>query len=476
MQVLIKQNAKPSNKDIVVLFVNKTEGLEKVKDSLEVIKIESILQGYNFAKSTNLLEIKGLDSCKNLIVVKLNEEQSNAKQMEELANLLEKEQEVSFIFADTSMQASAKAVADFKIKSWNFDKYTTIEGQKKDSKIASLNVSHFENGFEEELNKELAIADGVIFASTLMNEPANKLTPALYTEEIKKLEELGVKVEILDQAQLEKLGMGCLLAVAQGSAQKPYVAIMRWENGNKDDAPIALVGKGVTFDTGGISIKPSVGMEDMKFDMGGSATVCGVLKSVALRKAKVNVVGLVGLVENMPSSTAVKPGDVVTAMNGKTVEVINTDAEGRLVLADVLYYTHKILNPKFIIDFATLTGAMIISLGSERAGFFANDDKLSKELEIAGEETNELLWRLPLGKEYDKYVVSDYADYRNISKLASRGAGSVVAAKFLEQFVGDSKWAHVDIAGVAWSSKGKRTPTSFGIKLVNDFLINNYEK
>ncbi len=464
---------------VVVLSLSTLNCIDHVDGLVNKDQIKKVAESHGFFTSSyqsSLLDLKGIEGYKSVTLVKLNNKNS-VSVMQELADIKAQEQEVNFVFINQNASFAAQAVANFKLKGWNFDKYFTEESSKKASKVSKVFVDCIGcNNIEEELTKELAIADGILFASELMNEPANKLYPKTYTEEIKKLTNLGVEVEILDKKQLEELGMGCLLGVAQGSAKEPYVAIMKIFKGNKEDKPIAFVGKGVTFDTGGISLKPSWGMEDMKFDMGGSATVCGIMKSLALRNAKVNAVGIVGLVENMPSSTAIKPGDVVKAMNGKTVEVINTDAEGRLVLADILYYAYKNFSPKYIVDFATLTGAMITALGAERAGYFANSNELATELEQAGEERRELLWRMPLGEEYDKYLVSDYADYRNISKLASRPAGSVVAAKFLEQFVGDAKWAHIDIAGVAWSSKGKRTATSFGIKLVNDFLMKNHEQ
>jgi leucyl aminopeptidase len=276
---------------------------------------------------------------------------------------------------------------------------------------------------------------------------------------------------------MEKLGMGALLGVAQGSAREPQMVIMRYDGGKRGQAPLAFVGKGVTFDTGGISIKPAHGMEDMKWDMGGSAVVIGLMKALAGRKAKCNVIGVVGLVENMPSGTAQRPGDVVKSMSGQTIEVINTDAEGRLVLADALWYTQKRFKPKLMIDLATLTGAIIVALGSEQAGVFSSDDKLAKQLLESGKNVAELLWQLPISAEYDKMINSDIADMKNIG---GRGAGSITAAQFLQRFTNGVPWAHLDIAGVTWSGKSKPTVpkggTGFGVRLLDNFVAENCER
>ncbi len=285
---------------------------------------------------------------------------------------------------------------------------------------------------------------------------------------------------MLDKRQMKALGMGALLGVAQGSVQDPRLVVMRWSGAGKGKGsgqPLAFLGKGVTFDTGGISIKPSKGMEDMKWDMAGAGTVIGLMKALALRKAKVDVVGVVGLVENMPSGNAQRPGDVVKSMSGQTIEVINTDAEGRLVLADALWYTQQRFKPRFMVDLATLTGAIIVSLGHHQAGLFANDDKLADRLRAAGEAVNERLWRMPLGPEYDKQINSDIADMKNIGD--GGGAGSITAAQFLQRFVNDVPWAHLDIAGTAWSGKDAPTTpkgaTAFGVRLLDQFVSEYYE-
>jgi leucyl aminopeptidase len=296
-------------------------------------------------------------------------------------------------------------------------------------------------------------------------------------KEVSALEKLGIEIDVLDEKEMKKLGMGALLGVSQGSAHKPYMVVMRWNGGKKKDAPVAFVGKGVTFDTGGISIKPAAGMEDMKFDMGGAGVVSGLMKALAGRKAKANVIGVIGLVENMPSSTAQRPGDVVTSMSGQTIEVINTDAEGRLVLCDALTYVQEKYDPKLIVDLATLTGAIIIALGHENAGLFSNNDELSTQITNAGLAVNETVWRLPLSKAYDSQLKSDIADMKNVG---GRPAGSITAAQFLQRFITkDRPWAHLDIAAMAWATKDSEvTPkggTGFGVRLLDRFVADNCE-
>ncbi|MGB7205426.1 MAG: leucyl aminopeptidase [Anderseniella sp.] len=321
-----------------------------------------------------------------------------------------------------------------------------------------------------------AIAVGVHLARDLVNEPANKLYPETFANEIKKLKNLGLTVEVLDEKQMAKLGMGSLLGVAQGSRRKPYMCVMRWNGGKKGDKPVAFVGKGVTFDTGGISIKPAAGMEDMKGDMGGAACVTGLMAALAGRKAKVNAVGVVGLVENMPDGNAQRPGDVVTSMSGQTIAVLNTDAEGRLVLADALWYTQDRFKPKFMVNLATLTGAILVALGKEHAGLFSNDDKLSGQISQAGQATREKVWRMPLAPEYDKLIDSDIADMKNIG---GRFAGSITAGQFLQRFVNDVPWAHLDVAGTAMDSPkspiNQSWGSGWGVRLLDKLVADNYE-
>ena len=322
-----------------------------------------------------------------------------------------------------------------------------------------------------------ALASGVCFTRDLVNEPSNVLTTTEFAARLEALSSLGLKVEVLEEDALEKLGMRTLLAVGQGSESPSKVVVMEW-NGGGDEKPVALVGKGVVFDTGGISLKPAAGMEDMTMDMGGAGVVSGVMQALAMRKAKANVVGLVGLVENMPDGKATRPGDVVASMKGDTVEVINTDAEGRLVLCDVMWYTQERFEPVAMIDLATLTGAVIIALGHENAGVFSNDDTLAKQFLKAAEAEGEGAWRLPLGAGYDKQLKSRVADMKNVG---GRPAGSVTAAQFLARFVKDeTPWIHLDIAGVASIATGtKLSPkgaTGWGVLALNRLIADEFEK
>ena len=322
-----------------------------------------------------------------------------------------------------------------------------------------------------------AVADGVLLARDLVNEPANVLGPVEFAERAKALTKLGVKIEILGEPEMKKLGMRALLGVAQGSARPPRLVVMRWNGGHAKDPPIAFVGKGVVFDTGGISIKPAGSMEDMKGDMAGAATVTGLMHALAARKAKVNAVGVIGIVENMPSGTAQRPGDIVAAMTGRTIEIINTDAEGRLVLADALAYTEDRFKPRFVIDLATLTGAIIIALGHHHAGMFSTDDALATALLAAGEVTGERVWRMPLAKEYDKQIDSRFADVKN---TGGRDAGAITAAQFLKRFVKDTPWAHLDIAGTAMGSPqtdvNRSWASGWGVRLLDRLVADTYER
>ena len=366
------------------------------------------------------------------------------------------------------------------LRSYRFDKYKTKEKADKKPKLKEIKVLVEEAATAKRLFQKLEkIAEGVFFTRDLVSEPANVLFPKSLVAEAKKLTKLGLKITVLGEKEMKKLGMGALLGVAQGSAQEPQLLVMEWQGAAKSKAPIAFVGKGVTFDTGGISLKPAAGMEDMKWDMGGAGAVVGVMTALAGRKAKVNAVGVCGLVENMPSGTAQRPGDVVKSMSGQTIEVLNTDAEGRLVLCDALWYTQENYKPELIVDLATLTGAIIISLGNEQAGLFSNDDKLSEQLTKAGKTVGEPLWRMPLGPEYDKMIDCDIADMKNIS--GGRAGGSITAAQFLQRFIKNgTPWAHLDIAGVAWSGKEKPTApkggTGFGVRLLDTFVAENFEK
>ncbi|MCE9648286.1 MAG: leucyl aminopeptidase [Parvibaculum sp.] len=372
--------------------------------------------------------------------------------------------------------AAALVAFGAKLRSYRFDKYKT---KKKDEHgaVKSLAVATKAGTAARKAYATLEkIADGMFLTRDLVNEPPNVLYPVEFAKRAKTLAKVGVKVEVLGEAQMKKLGMGSLLGVGQGSTRESQLVVMRWNGGKAGDKPVAFVGKGVCFDTGGISLKPPAGMEDMKGDMGGAACVTGLLYALAARKAKVNAVGVIGVVENMPDGNAQRPGDIVTSMSGQTIEIINTDAEGRLVLADALHYTEKRFQPKFMIDLATLTGAIMVALGKEYAGLFSNDDKLSKQLSEAGEAENEKVWRMPMGPAYDKMINSQFADMKN---TGSRDGGSITAAQFLLRFVKDTKWAHLDIAGTAMASP--QTPinhswgSGWGVRLLNRLVADNYE-
>jgi leucyl aminopeptidase len=379
-----------------------------------------------------------------------------------------------------AVEMAANLAYGARLGSYRFDRYRTKEKPEKKPSLRTLSVMVKDRTAASRAFSRLdKIADGVFLTRDLVSEPANVLYPESLARQARTLTKLGVKVEVLGQARMEKLGMGALLGVAQGSPRQPQLVVMRWDGAARgaDKQPLAIVGKGVTFDTGGISIKPSKGMEDMKWDMGGAGTVIGLMRALAGRKAKANVVGVVGLVENMPSGMAQRPGDVVTSASGQTIEVINTDAEGRLVLADALWYTQNRFKPKAMIDLATLTGAIIVSLGHVHAGLFSDNDKLSQDLAAAGQAEGELVWRFPLHAEYDKEIDCDIADMKNVG--SGGGAGSITGAQFLKRFTNNVPWAHLDIAGMAWSKKGKPTVpkggTGFGVRLLDRLVADRYE-
>lgn len=364
----------------------------------------------------------------------------------------------------------------FELSSYSFDKYHTDKKADDFPKLETVNFVGKDSISKKSYEPIAALTNAVRYARDLTNEPANELTPEIYAADIKRLEHLGLKVTVLNKAELKKKGFNMLLSVAQGSINDPYVCIIEY-NGNKKKKgyDVALVGKGVTFDSGGISLKPAQGMWDMKQDMAGSAVVAASLKAAAQQKLNLNIVGIVGLVENMPSGTATRPGDIVTSLSGKTVEILDTDAEGRLVLGDCLTYVEKEYKPERIIDLATLTGAIVVSLGDEMAGLFSNDDVLSELLLIAGEQSGEELWRFPINDSYRKKVKSDIADLKN--KSEGRAAGSITAACFLEAFLPNkTPWAHLDIAGMDLFSQPKSLYTKgasgFGVLLLNKFLRN----
>jgi leucyl aminopeptidase len=366
-----------------------------------------------------------------------------------------------------------------RLRAYRFDKYRTREKPEQKPTLKRLTFMLEDHGAAKKAFDPLEkIAEGVALTRNLVSEPANVIYPVSLAERAKKLADLGVHVEVLGEKQMKKLGMGALLGVGQGSAQESQLVIMQWRGASEaKQRPIAFVGKGITFDTGGISIKPAQGMEDMKWDMAGAGTVIGLMHALAARKAKVNVVGIVAAAENMPSGTAQRPGDIVTSLSGQTIEVINTDAEGRLVLADALWYCQEQFKPQAIVDLATLTGAVIVALGNVHGGLFSNNDTLAERLAAAGKSTGELLWRLPLADAYDKQINSDAADMKNVG---GRNGGSITAAQFLQRFIKDTPWAHLDIAGMAWSDKDAPTvpkgATAFGVRLLERLVADHYEE
>jgi leucyl aminopeptidase len=376
-----------------------------------------------------------------------------------------------------SAKAAAEAAYGATLRNWRMDKYRTKLAETSKPTVEAITVVGAADAAAIWPNYA-AIADGVALTKELVTEPANIIYPESFVERCQHLADLGVEIIVLDDKQMGELGMGALLGVAQGSRKPARMLVMKWDGtGGTQQRPVALVGKGVTFDTGGISIKPAAGMEDMKWDMGGAGAVAGAMKALAGRKAKAYVVGVCGLVENMPDGNAQRPGDIVTSMSGQTIEVLNTDAEGRLVLCDALHWVQENYNPEYIVDLATLTGAIIISLGNEHAGLFSNDDGLADKLTAAGKASGDLLWRFPLSKAYDKLIDSPIADMKNIG---ARGAGSITAAQFLQRFIKDGvKWAHLDIAGTVWADKAgpvwDKGATGFGVRLLDRFVADNFE-
>ena len=366
-----------------------------------------------------------------------------------------------------------------RLRGYAFERYKTKrkEGEERPDEVkVSIAVAGVGSAVKAFASRD-AVANGVLFARDLVNEPANVLFPEEFARRTNALKTHGVVVEILDVPAMKKLGMNALLGVGQGSEHASRMVVMRWNGGKKSAAPLAFIGKGVCFDTGGISIKPAASMEDMKGDMAGAACVVGLMQALAERKARVNAVGAIGLVENMPDGRAQRPGDIVTTMSGQTIEIINTDAEGRLVLADVLHYVNKRFKPKLIVDLATLTGAIIVALGHEHAGLFANDETLAERLSKVGLATGEKVWRMPLGPEYDKKIESKFADMKNIG---GRDGGAITAAQLLARFVDKTPWAHLDIAGTGFGSPqndiNKSWGSGFGVRLLDRLVSDYYEK
>ena len=478
---LVKKNLKSS--DNLIFFTDekyKITNLKKFLSNFEFNYISDLLKTTDQKKKILIFEI---NSKKRVILVsvKSNYEMANIESLgAELYTSINVGKSKEYFIDTKSLNNHQNNlighfVHGFKLKSYEFKKYKS----KKEKRLISINVVG-KSGKISNFNqlKFKALEEGTFFTRDLVSEPGNILHPDEYAKRLITLKKNGLKINIFDKKKLKKLGMFSLLGVGMGSVRGSYLVTIEWKGARNNSKPLAFVGKGVTFDTGGYSLKPARFMEDMTYDMAGSAAVVGLMKTLALRKAKINAVGVVGLVENMVSGVAQRPGDIVKSYSGKTIEVLNTDAEGRLVLADALTYTEKKFKPKFIIDLATLTGAIIVSLGSEYAGLFSNDDKLSKEIIKAGKKVDEKLWRMPLHKNYDKLINSKNADVQNINYVG--GAGSTTAAQFLQRFIiNKTPWAHLDIAGMAFSKYGGSLnsggATGFGVRLLNQLIEDNYE-
>ena len=452
-------------------------------------KYKALIEKSISLNKSNIKDFHSLDlsSSLKIIIIKINEDISLSKNNEKLgakfydyinsnsiykSSLLDSN---AAFFAQKNSDFIDEFISGIFIKSYNFEKYKS----KKNLKSFFINLSgKIRINFFKKNNRLKSIIDRLNLTKDLVSEPGNILHPDEYAKRINTLKKFGLKINVYDEKKLKKLGMNALLGVGQGSIRGSYLVTMEWNGAKNNSKPLAFVGKGVCFDTGGISLKPAKFMEDMTYDMAGSATVVGLMKNLAVRKAKVNAVGVVGLVENMPGGNAQRPGDIVKSYSGKTIEILNTDAEGRLVLADAITFTEKKFKPRFMVDLATLTGAIIVSLGSEYAGLFSNDDKLSNQLVKAGNKVDEKLWRMPLHKNFDKLIDSKNADMQNINYVG--GAGSTTAAQFLQRFVlNKTPWAHLDIAGMAFSKYGGALnsggATGYGVRLLNKLIEDDYE-
>ena len=466
----------------LILFVDEEfniSSLKKYISSTEYSYIFDLLKTKDLKKKIITFEI---NSMKKIILVSFKKKFSNFDAQNlgaECYMILSESKMIENNFNTETIQNKSKNLIGhflhgMRLKSYKFEKYKT----KKNKKHIIINVSGKNIPNQKEQLKFKAVEEGSFYTRDLVSEPGNVLHPDEYARRLNSLRKDGLKINIYDEKKLKKLGMNTLLGVGQGSIRGSYLVTMEWNGLKNKSKPLAFVGKGVCFDTGGISLKPAKFMEDMTYDMAGSAVVVGLMKSLAIRKAKINAVGVVGLVENMPGGNALRPGDILKSYSGKTVEVLNTDAEGRLVLADALTYTEKKFKPKFIIDLATLTGAIIVALGSEYAGLFSNDDRLSKQLIDAGKDVEEKVWRMPLNKNFDKLIDSKNADMQNINYIG--GAGSTTAAQFLQRFIlNKTPWAHLDIAGMAFSKYGgalnSSGATGYGVRLLNKLIEEYYE-
>ncbi len=483
IKIKFSKNISNKNNKNIVLFSNdkfNIDGLKKYLSNSEFSYIHDLLKTSDLKKNLFVFEVNSKKKIV-LISIKKNLKTSEFENLgaEFYIKINQGKNSEFFIFSDSANEKDKDFIGHFlhgiKLKSYTFKKYKT----KKETRTIVLNVLANKNKISSKNQlKFKALEEGTFYARDLVSEPGNILHPDEYAKRIKSLKKFGLKINIYDEKKLKKLGMYALLGVGQGSIRGSYLVTIEWKGAKNNSKPLAFVGKGVCFDTGGYSLKPARFMEDMTYDMAGSATVVGLMKNFAIRKAKINAVGVVGLVENMVSGNAQRPGDIVKSYSGKTIEILNTDAEGRLVLADALTFTERKYKPKFIIDLATLTGAIIVCLGSEYAGLFSNDDKLSKQIFDAGEIVEEKVWRMPLHKNYDKLMNSKNADVQNINYVG--GAGSTTAAQFLQRFIiNKTPWAHLDIAGMAFSKYGGALnsggATGFGVRLLNELVEQNYE-
>ena len=504
LEIAFAKAALPRNGVVVVPLAENARlaglsaGLDKMLEGRLVQALKAAAFKAKKGQSMPLLAPGG--GLKAVIVLGLGKQaELNAKIAEECGGALHvavaKEDEAAILADGLAPELAAHFAFGARLRGYRFDKYRTTQKEDEKPKLGALKLLVADPKKADAAWQPLAaLAEGVELTRNLVTEPANVLSPEEFADRTLALRKLGVRVEIFTEKELEKLGFGSLLSVSQGSAREARMVVMEWLGASGKDGgaskqarkerkpkePLVFIGKGVTFDTGGISLKSAAGMEDMKWDMAGAGTVTGLMAALAGRRAKLDAVGLIGLVENMPSGGATRPGDVVKSYSGQTIEILNTDAEGRLVLADVLYYAQERFAPKYMIDLATLTGAIIVSLGHEYAGLFSNDDGLSEKLLAAARATGELLWRMPLvpaGESYDKNLNSPIADVQNIS--SGKGAGSITAAQFLQRFVNGKPWAHLDIAGTAWAAKdGPITPkgaTAFGVRLLNRLVADHFE-
>ena len=483
IQINYKKNSFKPNSTNLILFVDENfgiSGLKKYISTSEYSYISDLLKTSDLKKDILFFEISSKKTI-FIISIKKNIKMSDIESLGAKFHSFINFDKVKdyFINSDTINSKIENFLGHFlhglKLKSYDFSIYKS----KKNKKNISINVigNKKVTSAQNQLRFK-ALEEGTFFARDLVSEPGNILHPDEYAKRIKSLKKFGLKINIYDDKKLKKLGMNALLGVGQGSIRGSYLVTMEWNGSKNKSKPLAFVGKGVCFDTGGISLKPAKFMEDMTYDMAGSAIVVGLMKTLALRKAKINAVGVVGLVENMIGGNAQRPGDIVKSYSGKTIEILNTDAEGRLVLADALTFTEKKFKPRFMIDLATLTGAIIVSLGSEYAGLFSNDDKLSNQLLNAGNKVDEKLWRMPLHKNFDKLIDCKNADMQNINYVG--GAGSTTAAQFLQRFVlNKTPWAHLDIAGMAFSKYGGALnsggATGYGVRLLNKLIEDDYE-